>query len=55
MMLRFLANNQSTDSNLLLPCLYLAVIILFLLPRLPPKVGGAIDADGRGEELEEVL
>jgi hypothetical protein len=25
------------------------VIVLFLLPRLPPNVGGAVDAGGRGE------
>jgi hypothetical protein len=30
------------------PCLYLAVIVLFLLPRLPLNVGDAVDAGGRG-------
>jgi hypothetical protein len=28
------------------------VIVLFLLPRLPPNVGGAVDAGGRDEGVQ---
>jgi hypothetical protein len=33
-----------------LPSLYLSVILLFLLPKLLPNVGGAVDDGSRGKE-----
>lgn len=32
-----------------LPSLYFSVVLLFLLPRLSPITGGAVDDGGRGE------